>query len=110
MRGSFATIIHEGWAGRRGCEARTKAAENVKHLSCRKRAGGADTQGTHACPMSAIRLYHVPPEIPHPTFPMLVHLNSQVVPLEVARISPLDRGFLFGDGIYEGLRAFDGRV
>lgn len=30
--------------------------------------------------------------------------------MEQARISPLDRGFLFGDGLYEGLRAFDGRV
>jgi D-alanine transaminase len=41
---------------------------------------------------------------------MLVHLNSQLLPVDQARISPLDRGFLFGDGIYEGLRAFDGRV
>jgi D-alanine transaminase len=41
---------------------------------------------------------------------MLVHLNSQLLSLEKAHISPLDRGFLFGDGIYEGLRAFDGNV
>lgn len=42
--------------------------------------------------------------------PMLVHLNGQTLPVQEARISPFDRGFLFGDGIYEGLRAFDGRV
>jgi D-alanine transaminase len=41
---------------------------------------------------------------------MLVHLNSQLLPLQQAHVSPLDRGFLFGDGIYEGLRAFGGRV
>jgi D-alanine transaminase len=41
---------------------------------------------------------------------MIVSLNSQLLPLDQAQISPLDRGFLFGDGIYEGLRAFDGRV
>lgn len=41
---------------------------------------------------------------------MIVHLNGELVPLERARISPLDRGFLFGDGLYEGLRAFDGRI
>jgi D-alanine transaminase len=41
---------------------------------------------------------------------MLVHLNGQTLPLEQAHVSPLDRGFLFGDGIYEGLRAFDGRI
>ncbi len=41
---------------------------------------------------------------------MIVYLNGEFVPVEEARISPLDRGFLFGDGIYEGLRTFDGRV
>lgn len=29
------------------------------------------------------------------------YLNGEIVPLEQARISPLDRGFLFGDGVYE---------
>lgn len=32
------------------------------------------------------------------------------MPAERAAISPFDRGFLLGDGIYEGLRAFDGRI
>ncbi|MCC6676732.1 MAG: aminotransferase class IV [Phycisphaerales bacterium] len=41
---------------------------------------------------------------------MLVHLNSRILPLSDARISPLDRGFIFGDALYEGLRAFDGRI
>jgi D-alanine transaminase len=31
----------------------------------------------------------------------LCHLNGSVLPLREARISPLDRGFLFGDGVYE---------
>jgi D-alanine transaminase len=31
----------------------------------------------------------------------LCHLNGAVLPLRDARISPLDRGFLFGDGVYE---------
>ena len=30
-----------------------------------------------------------------------VFLNGEFMPLEAARISPLDRGFLFGDGAYE---------
>lgn len=38
---------------------------------------------------------------------MIVHLNGQLVPREEARIDPFDRGFIFGDGLYEGLRAFD---
>lgn len=36
---------------------------------------------------------------------MIVHLNGELLPLERARISPLDRGFVFGDGVYEGLRS-----
>ncbi|MBL8759771.1 MAG: aminotransferase class IV [Phycisphaerae bacterium] len=41
---------------------------------------------------------------------MLVHLNNQIVPRDQARVDPFDRGFLMGDGVYEGLRAFDGRI
>ncbi|MCE7973830.1 MAG: hypothetical protein DYG92_05795 [Leptolyngbya sp. PLA1] len=42
--------------------------------------------------------------------PVIVHLNGSLIPSAHASISPLDRGFLLGDGLYEGLRAFDGRV
>lgn len=31
----------------------------------------------------------------------IVHLNGEFVPLKDARISVLDRGFIFGDGVYE---------
>lgn len=41
---------------------------------------------------------------------MKVHLNGALVDAEAARISPLDRGFVFGDGVYEGLRACDGVI
>lgn len=37
------------------------------------------------------------------------YLNGEFVPLEQARISPLDRGFLFGDGIYEFIAYYGGR-
>jgi len=36
-------------------------------------------------------------------------LNGDYVPLEEARISPLDRGFLFGDGIYEVIPVHEGK-
>lgn len=32
---------------------------------------------------------------------MIVYLNGRFLPLEQAQVSPLDRGFLFGDGVYE---------
>ena len=31
----------------------------------------------------------------------VVYLNGQFVPLSQASVSVLDRGFIFGDGIYE---------
>jgi D-alanine transaminase len=32
---------------------------------------------------------------------MIVYLNGQLLPLEEAKISVLDRGFIYGDGVYE---------
>lgn len=39
-----------------------------------------------------------------------VFLNGSFVPLEEARIPVMDRGFLFADGIYEGIGVLDGRL
>lgn len=39
-----------------------------------------------------------------------VHLNGRLLPLHEAHISPLDRGFLFGDGVYEVIPAYAGRL
>jgi D-alanine transaminase len=41
---------------------------------------------------------------------MHVYLNGEFLPQQEARISVLDRGFLFGDGIYEVTRALHGRL
>ncbi len=38
----------------------------------------------------------------------IAFLNGDYLPLAEARISPLDRGFLFGDGIYEVVPVHDG--
>jgi D-alanine transaminase len=40
----------------------------------------------------------------------LVWLDGRLLPLAEARISPLDRGFLFGDGAYEVLPIYGGRA
>ncbi len=42
--------------------------------------------------------------------PEVVYLNGIRVPREEARISIDDRGFLFGDAVYEVLRAYAGRL
>lgn len=40
----------------------------------------------------------------------VVHLNGRFLPLEEARLSPLDRGFLFGDGVYEVIPTYGGKL
>ncbi|MGI9270066.1 MAG: aminotransferase class IV, partial [Porticoccus sp.] len=40
----------------------------------------------------------------------IVFLNHKYIPLEEATISPMDRGFLFGDGVYEVLPSYDGEI
>jgi len=38
----------------------------------------------------------------------MAFLNGEFVPLAEAKISPMDRGFLFGDGIYEVIPTYEG--
>jgi branched-chain amino acid aminotransferase len=40
---------------------------------------------------------------------MVIFLNGQFVPAEQAVISVFDRGFLYGDGLFETLRVFNGK-
>ena len=40
---------------------------------------------------------------------MTAYLNGQFLPIEEAKISPLDRGFLFGDGAYEVIPVYSRR-
>ena len=40
---------------------------------------------------------------------MIGYLNGQYLPGDEIRISPDDRGFLFGDGVYEVIRAYRGK-
>lgn len=40
----------------------------------------------------------------------IVYLNGEYMPQQQAKISPMDRGFLFGDGIYEVITSYDGQL
>ncbi len=42
--------------------------------------------------------------------PRIVYVNGAFLPFEEARIPIMDRGFLFGDGIYEVTAVLDGRL
>jgi branched-chain amino acid aminotransferase len=41
---------------------------------------------------------------------MYVYLNGDFVSEQEAKVSVLDHGFLYGDGVFEGIRAYDGRI
>ncbi|NLO78326.1 MAG: branched-chain-amino-acid transaminase [Methanomicrobiales archaeon] len=41
---------------------------------------------------------------------MLIYLNGEFVLQEDAKVSVFDHGLLYGDGIFEGIRAYNGRV
>jgi branched-chain amino acid aminotransferase len=41
---------------------------------------------------------------------LIIYQNHRWLPLKSARISPLDRGFLYGDGVFETLRSYEGRI
>jgi branched-chain amino acid aminotransferase len=40
----------------------------------------------------------------------LVYIDGEFVPQEEARVSVFDHGFLYGDGVFEGIRAYNGKV
>ena len=41
---------------------------------------------------------------------LLVYMNGRFVPESQATVSVYDHGFLYGDGVFEGIRAYNGRV
>ena len=41
---------------------------------------------------------------------MIIYIDGAFVPKEQARISVFDHGFLYGDGVFEGIRAYNGRI
>jgi len=40
----------------------------------------------------------------------IAYLNGKFLPIEQAKISPLDRGFLFGDSVYEVVPSYSGKL
>ncbi|MCA9267058.1 MAG: branched-chain amino acid aminotransferase, partial [Planctomycetales bacterium] len=39
-----------------------------------------------------------------------VYVGGKLVPQEDAKVSVFDHGFLYGDGVFEGLRCYGGKV
>jgi len=51
----------------------------------------------------------IPGAVPGVSPGTLVYLNGDIVPVEDAKISVLDRGFIFGDGIYDVVPVYGGK-
>ncbi|MCP3978196.1 MAG: branched-chain-amino-acid transaminase [bacterium] len=41
---------------------------------------------------------------------MLIYLNGKLVPKEEAKVSVYDHGLLYGDGVFEGIRVYEGNI
>lgn len=48
--------------------------------------------------------------IPCKKMGLIVYLNGKFVPVEEAKVSVFDHGLLYGDGVFEGIRSYNGRV
>lgn len=46
----------------------------------------------------------------HISPPSVVYLNGDYIPADEAKVSVLDRGFIFGDGVYEVIPVYGGRL
>ncbi|MEG0578779.1 MAG: aminotransferase class IV, partial [Niameybacter sp.] len=40
----------------------------------------------------------------------IIYLDGQYVPEEEAKVSVFDHGVLYGDGVFEGIRVYNGRI
>ena len=41
---------------------------------------------------------------------MIIYLDGKYLPEGLAKVSVFDHGLLYGDGVFEGIRAYNGRV
>jgi branched-chain amino acid aminotransferase group I len=44
------------------------------------------------------------------TMTEIIYLNGRLIPRSKAKLSPLDHGFLYGYGLFETMRAYNGRI
>lgn len=79
---------------------------SARHASTPERAANAPVQ----TPVTTIPAASSPPASSRPASAPadIVWLDGRLTPIGEARVGILDRGFLFGDGVYELIRFFDG--
>ncbi len=90
-----------------------ESGDNEVHpRQCRRRRGrrrGARGRAGSRVPFP--RMGHDPPPLPVTAMTSpIAHFNGELLPLDQIRISPLDRGFIFGDGVYEVIPSYGGKL
>src|SRR5207248_4929616 len=61
-----------------------------------------------SCPAAGTRCGSCCDEALRPMTSPTAHFNGALMPLDRIAISPLDRGFIFGDGVYEVIPVYAG--
>jgi branched-chain amino acid aminotransferase len=41
---------------------------------------------------------------------LLIYFNGRLIPEGEAKVSIFDHGLLYGDGVFEGIRGYNGRI
>ena len=54
--------------------------------------------------------FAVPSSAPQKAMPLQIYINGKFYDKENAKVSVYDHGFLYGDGVFEGLRSYGGKV
>ena len=52
----------------------------------------------------------IPPSPAQPTMPLQIYISGKYYDKENAKVSVYDHGFLYGDGVFEGMRSYGGKV
>src|SRR3954465_9175676 len=62
--------------------------------------------------IAAISIHHSPFEFRHSDFPMplQIYISGKYYDKEDAKVSVYDHGLLYGDGVFEGMRSYSGKV
>src|SRR3954452_7228952 len=93
------------------------SSNRVGGMSAGCAAGGTASQATTASarmrPCTARRYWKVEPsmrraKLSFDTTGLVAYVNGEYKPVAEASVSIFDHGFLYGDGVFEGMRVFDG--
>src|SRR5947207_14727440 len=60
--------------------------------------------------MTALAASPQPQAVPSRPMPLKIYISGKYYDKENAKVSVYDHGFLYGDGVFEGMRSYGGKV